>query len=307
MIISIQNMTPPKGDFFVYISTTPERARWGVEVLGCGFAKVAPGQPYPAPGHPADHHFDFKKGRTLRALQILFIADGSGWIQTATRERQRVTAESVVFLLPGEWHRYRPDPKTGWREHWVELDGWVVRSLIEEGVINNRQCLFQGIEGTGIAELFQKLHALLTARRQYTVPELANTAHQLLGLCTELSNSGKSPSRIAGVVRRAEEHLAEHHGENVDLEALAQKLGVGYSYFRRIFREQTGLSPWQYLLRSRLARAQRIMASGEETLASIAETAGFGSAFHFSAAFKKAHGVSPDTWRKQIKSSPPLR
>ena len=88
----------------------------------------------------------------------------------------------------------------------------------------------------------------------------------------------------------------------MDLEALAEKLGVGYSYFHRIFREQTGLSPWQYLLRSRLARASRIMTSSKETLASIAEMAGFGSAFHLSSAFKKIYGVSPDIWRKQIKS-----
>jgi hypothetical protein len=33
VIISIQKMTPRKGDYFVYVSTTPERARWGVEVL----------------------------------------------------------------------------------------------------------------------------------------------------------------------------------------------------------------------------------------------------------------------------------
>jgi AraC-like DNA-binding protein len=299
VIIYIQKMTQSKSDYFVYISTTPERARWGVEVLGSGFAMITPRQEYPSPGHPSDHHFDFKKGRTLQALQILFIAEGSGWLQTESRQRQRISAESVVFLLPGVWHRYRPDPNNGWKEHWVELDGWVVRRLIEEGVINSRQCVFQSVESSGVAELFKKLHALLTGRRQYTVPELANTAHELLGLCTELPNAAKTPSRITGLVRRAEEHLVEHQSENVNLEALAKKLGVGYSYFRRIFREQTGLSPWQYLLRSRLARARRIMTSGEETLASIAETAGFGSAFHLSSAFKKAHGVSPEIWRKQ--------
>jgi hypothetical protein len=182
VIISIQKMTPPKSDYFVYVSTTPERARWGVEVLGCGFARVAPRQPYPEQEHPSDHYFDFKNGRTLQALQILFIAEGSGWFQTESRQRQRISAESLVFLLPGVWHSYRPDPKTGWEEHWVELDGWVVRRLIEEGVINIRQCVFQGVESSGIAELFKKLHALLTGRRQYTVPELANTAHELLGV-----------------------------------------------------------------------------------------------------------------------------
>lgn len=299
MIIHIQKMTPTRNDYFVYISTTPERARWGVEILGCGFTKVDHDTPYPAPGHPSDHDFDFEKGRTLQALQVLFIAQGSGWLKLASKKRQRIAAGSVVFLLPGVWHSYKPDPKTGWTEHWMEVDGWVVRRLIEDGVISIRQCVLQGVGEIGVVELFDKLHSLLRGRHQYTVPELANAAHKLLGLCTELQNTGEIPSRISALVRRAEEHLAAQSMENVDLEALARRLGVGYSYFRRIFREQTGLSPWQYLLRSRLARARRLLSSGNETLASVAETSGFGSAFHLSAAFKKAHGISPDAWRKQ--------
>ncbi|MFZ9964938.1 MAG: AraC family transcriptional regulator [Terrimicrobiaceae bacterium] len=297
-------MTPQKSDSFAYISTTPERSRWGVEILGCGFARTPPHHPYPAPGHPPDHDFDFESGRTLQALQILFILEGSGWIEMETKRRQRIPAGSVIFLLPGIWHRYRPDPKTGWTEYWVELDGFVVRRLIEERVLNDKTCIFQNVGNTGIAELLENLHAFVTGRHPYTVPELANTAHKLLGVCSELQGAGKSPTRAAVIVRRAEEHLNGHHSEPIDLEALARKLGMGYSRFRRIFREQTGISPWQYLLRSRLAHARRLLASGEETVASIAETVGFGSGFHFSAAFKKAYGVSPGLWRKKHKGSP---
>lgn len=293
-------MTPTERDYFIYISTTPERARWGVEVLGCGFAKVNYNTPYPVPGHPSDHDFDFENGRTLQALQILFIAQGSGWLKMGSRKRQRVAAGTLVFLPPGIWHSYKPDPKTGWTEHWVEMDGWIVRRLIDDGVISTRQCVFHGMHDAGILELFEKLHSMLRGKHQYAVPELANTAHRLLGLCAELQHAGKIPSRISALVRRAEEHLAAHSVEYVDLEALAKRLGVGYSYFRRVFREQTGLSPWQYILRCRLARARRLLGSGNETLAAVAETCGFGSAFHLSAAFKKNHGISPDTWRKKI-------
>jgi len=295
-------MTPWDSDYFAYLSTTPERSRWGVEVLGCGFTRVAPTQPYPPPGHPSNHHFDFKNGRTLEALQILFVAKGGGWLETTSRGRQKLPAGSVVFLLPGEWHRYRPDRKTGWTEHWVELDGWVVRRLIEGGTLNARHCVFEGLAANGIEEHFETLHPLISGRRQYSVPELAHIAHRMLGLCAEFPHAGETQSRISAIVRRAEEYLAAPHGEQVDLEALARKLGVGYSYFRRVFREQTGISPWQYLLRARLARARRILGSSDETLATIAETAGFGSAFHLSAAFKKAHHVSPTTWRKQTEA-----
>ena len=95
-------MTQSKSDYFVYISTTPERARWGVEVLGSGFAKIAPHQTYPAPGHPSDHHFDFKKGRTLQALQILFIAEGSGWLQTESTPPS--IASGTVSNIPSGTH-----------------------------------------------------------------------------------------------------------------------------------------------------------------------------------------------------------
>jgi AraC-like DNA-binding protein len=289
-------------DYFIYLPATPERARWGVKVLGCGAARVHARQKYPLPGHPIDHDFDPKIGRTLQALQILHLIEGQGWLETASRGRQRVYAGSVFFLLPGEWHRYSPDPKTGWKEQWVELDGWVVRRLIEDGILNARQCVFHEVGGSGIEEVFGKMHAMLSGRQTHTVPELANAAHHLLGLCAEFPNAGKRHPRFHGVVRRAEEYLAAHHHEAVDLEALACKLGVGYSYFRKIFREQTGISPWQYLLRSRLSRARRILASGDETLASIAETCGFSSPFHLSAAFKKTHGLAPDLWRKKIRA-----
>jgi AraC-like DNA-binding protein len=76
-------------------------------------------------------------------------------------------------------------------------------------------------------------------------------------------------------------------------------LGVSYSSFRRAFRKETGLSPWQYLMSVRLNRARRLLSSRGTKLESVAAAVGFSSAFHLSAAFKKAYGVSPGNWRKQ--------
>jgi AraC-like DNA-binding protein len=49
----------------------------------------------------------------------------------------------------------------------------------------------------------------------------------------------------------------------------------------------------------RLNRARRLLSSRGTKLESVAAAVGFSSAFHLSAAFKKAYGVSPGNWRKQ--------
>jgi AraC-like DNA-binding protein len=89
----------------------------------------------------------------------------------------------------------------------------------------------------------------------------------------------------------------------VNVEALARRLGVAYSHFRREFKGHTGFAPWQYVLHLRLSRARRMLAAGDATLDEIAARLGFSSAFHFSATFKQSCGVSPDVWRKRLSRS----
>ena len=285
-------------NYFRYIPETPESTRWGVEVRGCGFAKIPAHSEYPPAGHPPDHRFDFKKGRVLQSLQILCIAEGNGVLKTSSCRRQRLSAGAVMLLLPGEWHTYRPDPTTGWAEHWIELGGAIPRQLLRDGVFQANRCVFPEGAASGIESVFQKIHPMLDGRRDASVPELSAQAFQLLTLCSELPTSSATRANVVEKVRRAERCLSNlPNDEPPDLPRLAKELGWGYSYFRRVFREQTGLSPWQYHLQARLSQACRLLASSDDTLQGIAETTGFASAFHLSNAFKKAYGESPGRWR----------
>ena len=104
------------------------------------------------------------------------------------------------------------------------------------------------------------------------------------------------------MVLRAGHYLAEYHAEALDMREVASRLGVSYSSFPRSFVRETGLSPWQYVMRLRIERARRLLSSGDAKLEDIALRIGFSSAFHLSTAFRQAEGIAPSVWRKKAAS-----
>ena len=293
-------MTSSRIDYFRYLPATPEMRRWGLGVTAAGCARIRVGAAYPTEKHPDDHQFNWKHGRVLDALQIVLISSGSGWLETHETGKRKIRAGMVFLLLPGVWHRYRPDPQSGWTESWIEVQGPVVDELLTAGTFPPGSVLRGGAIDGGLEEALESIHREFFKTHPGFQPELAAAAMRVLALCSRAAQGKARPSRIQRAVREAERHLIEHHAEAVNVEELAVKLGVAYSHFRRAFRAQTGLAPWKYVIRLRLARARRMLASGDAKLEDIAARVGFSSGFHLSNAFKQAYGESPDTWRRSL-------
>jgi AraC-like DNA-binding protein len=300
VIESMSKMTFSSSNYFRYLPPSPELVRWGIGVTASGLARTPAGSAYPPDAHPQDHHFEWDHGRVLESLQLLLITSGSGWIETRVLGLKRVEAGMAFLLLPKIWHRYRPDPETGWEESWIEVRGPVVDSLIQAGTFPPATILRHGIWEAGLEETLREIHRCVAKAPPGFQPELAASALQALAQFARIAPARSRLSRIQRAVERAERRLTEHPEENPSMEDLARQLGVAYSHFRRAFRAQTGHSPWQYVLHLRLERSRRLLASGDATLEDIAMRVGFASAFHLSRTFKQAYGQSPAHWRKAL-------
>ncbi len=292
-------MNRKTADFARYLPATNEAGLWGVGVRAGGRITHAPGEAYPPTGHPADHAFEWEHGRVLGAWQVVWIERGAG--EFAARRggaTERVEAGEVIFITPGQWHRYRPAADTGWREHWVELEGSVPARLTEAGLLPAQCGVLRGLDAGALGAAIAGLHA------GFDAASAAESAAGGLGLLGLLAETGRRHDRdeapLVRAVRKAERILAERLGETPDLPALARELGVGYAGFRREFKRRTGMAPGQYLLRLRLERAQRLLGATPATLEAVSEAVGFSSAFHLSAAFKARFGVAPKVWRKGL-------
>ncbi len=99
---------------------------------------------------------------------------------------------------------------------------------------------------------------------------------------------------LMGKVRR---RLDENLGRSVSIAAVADEAGLTAAALSRRFRRVFGLSPVEYLLRERIAAAERDLGAGSDAIAMIACRYGFSSSQHFASAFKRRTGRTPGEFR----------
>ena len=91
--------------------------------------------------------------------------------------------------------------------------------------------------------------------------------------------------------------LANLH-EPLGLPRLAREAGMSVRTFTRRFREETGVSPAQWLLRQRVEEARRLLETTDLPIDRVAERAGFGTATSMRQHLHTAVGVSPTAYRR---------
>jgi len=119
-------------------------------------------------------------------------------------------------------------------------------------------------------------------------------------LDTATARKRKSKPVRARDCRRAVEAalwIDAHSHELVDLERAAREASLSPFHFLRIFTKVLGVSPHQYLIRSRLRRAARQLAESPQSITDIAIEVGFGDLSNFVRTFHRAAGISPRGFR----------
>ena len=100
-------------------------------------------------------------------------------------------------------------------------------------------------------------------------------------------------SRVTRAVRSIEERV----DENLTLDELARAARLSAFHFLRTFKDLTGVTPHQYVIRTRLRRAAARLVVEREKILDVALGSGFGDVSNFNRAFHAEFGVSPRTYR----------
>ncbi|MDF2537633.1 MAG: hypothetical protein K0S76_654 [Herbinix sp.] len=101
-------------------------------------------------------------------------------------------------------------------------------------------------------------------------------------------------------VNRIINYLNENYEQKISLEQIAHNMYLSPVYISKIFKEETGESPINYLIKIRLEKAKEILLNESSgSIKSIANLVGYDDVYHFSKLFKKYYGISPLYYKKK--------
>ncbi|MBQ8798838.1 MAG: helix-turn-helix transcriptional regulator, partial [Lachnospiraceae bacterium] len=109
-----------------------------------------------------------------------------------------------------------------------------------------------------------------------------------------------SNTQAAEEIDKATLYFNEHYSEDIYVDEYAKEHNISISWFIRNFKHYTGVTPMQYILNKRIYNAEALLQNPQYNITEIANIVGYDNPLYFSRIFKKAKGLSPSEYRKNI-------
>ena len=236
------------------------------------------------------------KGR--KDYQLLYIAAGQGHFFINGQERV-VSAGNIIVYLPGQPQEYVyfKDDKTD--VYWVHFTGSDVEKIIDYYNIR----LSENIIYIGTSPDYQWLFGQIIQEMQLCRPRFEELISLLLRnifilISRNLIRANRADNSLENEVELAMHYFRENYRSEINVEDYALSRGMSASNFYRVFKQISGSTPLQYILKLRLSNAQNLLENSNLSIAEIASAVGYENPLYFSRLFNKHIGVSPSEYRK---------
>lgn len=285
-------MDPDHYDFTVGINLTPTEQDLAVLFSGEG---------RPFPGHkvgPSIHDF----------FLVHTVLEGQGLFQSGTFAQPCRVGDTFV-IFPGTLFSYQADHDHPWHYAWVALQGIGVQDLLSAVGITRERPFMQSVNAAELHVFYERIrHAFQQSPHpRLESLEASGWARLLLyqfgmGNLSELPRHPKEmPEMIDRQIDQAIRWISLQFHQQISIDHLASSLGYHRVHLSKAFKQRTGMSPKQFLLKVRMDKARELL-GGPLTIDQVASSVGFNDALYFSKQFRKHTGMPPSEYRAGIRN-----
>jgi AraC-like DNA-binding protein len=287
-----------------YFVTSEQDISWGMTVSTVGHQRIMPNASYPSSNHPLHYLFSTHQGRILQEYQLVYILEGEGVFVSKHKKQTRLKEGHFFLLFPGEWHNFKPDKEKGWYEYWIGFNGEEMDRHVRAGFFSPKEPIFNVGVKAEVTSMYK--FAVETAQKQNTGYQqlLAGIVGFLLGYVYSGNKlSSFEDLKVTNQIDKAKWIMNENFYQNIAPESIAEKVGMSYSLFRRLFKQYTNLAPVQYLNELKIQKSKDLLTNTSMSSQEIAYQTGFEAPYYFCIVFKKRTGMSPLEYRKITQKS----
>ncbi len=101
-------------------------------------------------------------------------------------------------------------------------------------------------------------------------------------------------------LRKIEDYVHAHLAESISIETLAELAELSPFHFSRVFKQTTGMTPLQFVIRERMLQARQLIRETSRSLIEIALEVGYTSPSHFAQVFRRTVGMAPTQFRNAL-------
>ncbi|MDR0568936.1 MAG: AraC family transcriptional regulator [Spirochaetaceae bacterium] len=290
----------PGESFLHYLPFSEEDEKLGMVCTTAGCIDVAPLSAYPPDRykHPALFRL-VAEGRVLPEFQIVYVTKGEG-LFGAEGVTYKVTPGSLMLILPGVKHFYRPVYEIGWYEYWVGFKGQFFSRLMQEGFFSSKKVFFKTGLRNAILTLFNQIFEELRSQRPLYQFKACSGVLSLLAEVLTRERRLEQPNYYQKIVEKAKYLMESNIFSVIDIPSISAQIGISTSRLNEIFKTYTSMTPYQYFIHIKIHRAESLLEQEESSVKEVAYRLGFEDQYYFSRLFKNKTGVVPSRWKKFI-------
>lgn len=231
---------------------------------------------------------------------LVYTWSGKG-ILKCDGDEEILDSQYAVLIDGKHTHQLRSASGEPWVHYWIHFCGSSA-DVFQECILSDG--------GYGIyidqSELFEQcFDELFQYAQKHDVQNsvaISMTIHRLLSIMIEDRFSEKNGRKFVlhqGDIRRVVDYIQENYNQQISLDDLIEVVHLSKYYFLKLFKQHTGLSPYEYLIHFRINKAKMLLRSTDRSVGSIAAEVGFLDESNFIKQFKKITGSKPLVYRKQ--------
>lgn len=294
--------------------------------MGGDYRKRAFKQVFSVSGIVSLHYFEFHKNYSFAGerhdfWEIVYVDKGE-FIAEADGKAILLKKGELIFHKPGEFHTVKA---TGEKACNLMILTFFCRSAAMH-FFENKIFMITGEQRALLAKLLSEGRAVYegpfdrTEQKELIRRKDAPVGgEQLVKLYLEqllisfrredgsISKGERLPYSVRDAAENAQiteilSYFDRHLGEEITMERLCRRFGVGETYLKSLFRKKVGDSPIHHLLLLRIAEAKRLIREEGYNFTQIAELCGFHSIHYFSRAFKAVTQMTPSEYALSVKA-----